>query len=413
MGPLVLFDKSFLQSLSVDESVWFDHFFRSTICPLFYVETLADLEKSIKKGRTPEQEVGIIATKFPERNGTPCLFHRDICISELLGQRVPLDSRIPVGGGRPVKAEGKKGFVYEESPEAIAFHRWQTGEFLEIERESAKSWRESLSQVDLKNLSETFGLGSKKCKSLSDAKDLSTRLLLNPRFQNKLVELSFPIIGVPQNVRGAILKRWLVSGCPPLEYFAPYTLFVMTVEIFFQLAISSNLISSDRSSNRVDISYLFYLPFCHVFTSSDKLHQKCTPFFLRDNQFFEWGIDLKNDLAALNEYYLKYPDSEKQKGLYKFAPDPPKDKKFLVCEIWDRIIPGWRNRRLDKEHSTQNDLKRVKEIKKMTDAPSIKLEEIDVNNEDFEFISIKRSVRKKKGSWWQLPFDLKVDNKGP
>ncbi len=27
MGPIALFDKSFLQSLTVDELVWFDHFF--------------------------------------------------------------------------------------------------------------------------------------------------------------------------------------------------------------------------------------------------------------------------------------------------------------------------------------------------------------------------------------------------
>jgi hypothetical protein len=57
MGPTVIFDKSFLQSLSVDESVWFDHFFYANICPLFYVETLADLEKAVREDRTPEQEV--------------------------------------------------------------------------------------------------------------------------------------------------------------------------------------------------------------------------------------------------------------------------------------------------------------------------------------------------------------------
>ncbi len=42
MGPITLFDKSFLQSLSIDESVWFDNFFYSVICPIFYVETLAE-----------------------------------------------------------------------------------------------------------------------------------------------------------------------------------------------------------------------------------------------------------------------------------------------------------------------------------------------------------------------------------
>ena len=72
MGPTILFDKSFLQSLSLDESVLFDHFFIPVICPLFYVETLADLEKAVRQGRTPEEEVGIIAQKTPEVHGTPC-----------------------------------------------------------------------------------------------------------------------------------------------------------------------------------------------------------------------------------------------------------------------------------------------------------------------------------------------------
>ena len=45
VGPIALFDKSFLQSLSLDESVWFDHFFLPVVSPLFFVETLADLTK--------------------------------------------------------------------------------------------------------------------------------------------------------------------------------------------------------------------------------------------------------------------------------------------------------------------------------------------------------------------------------
>lgn len=50
MGPIALFDKSFLQSLTVDESVWFDHFFLPVVSPLFFVETLADLAKQRKDG---------------------------------------------------------------------------------------------------------------------------------------------------------------------------------------------------------------------------------------------------------------------------------------------------------------------------------------------------------------------------
>lgn len=49
IGPIFLFDKSFLQSLSVDESVWFNNFFICNVCPIFYCETLADLGKSVSQ----------------------------------------------------------------------------------------------------------------------------------------------------------------------------------------------------------------------------------------------------------------------------------------------------------------------------------------------------------------------------
>ena len=49
LGPILIFDKSTLQSLNVDEAVWLDNFFMTNITPLFFIETLADLEKRGKK----------------------------------------------------------------------------------------------------------------------------------------------------------------------------------------------------------------------------------------------------------------------------------------------------------------------------------------------------------------------------
>src|SRR5580692_10986483 len=117
MGPTILFDKSFLQSLSVDESVFFDNFFIPAICPLFYVETLADLEKAVRQGRTPEDEVGIIATKVPEMSSRPLAHHRRLALGNLVGQSVPMDGRIITPGGVPVRFEGKKGVRFEVPPE--------------------------------------------------------------------------------------------------------------------------------------------------------------------------------------------------------------------------------------------------------------------------------------------------------
>lgn len=139
MGPIILFDKSALQSFSVDESVLFDNFFLSNICPIFFVETLADLEKAVQSGRTPEEEVGLIATKTPQIHSYPNMFHRGLCIKNLLGHPITMDGRPLISGGNPVKTKNQSGVVFEEAPEARAFSRWQNGKFLEVERELAKA----------------------------------------------------------------------------------------------------------------------------------------------------------------------------------------------------------------------------------------------------------------------------------
>jgi hypothetical protein len=48
----------------------------------------------------------------------------------------------------------------------------------------------------------------------------------------------------------------------------------------------------------LDAHYLFYLPFCHVFASFDRLHRLLAPLFLRPDQRFLSGDDLKRELAA-------------------------------------------------------------------------------------------------------------------
>lgn len=129
MTPACLFDKSFLQSLSVDESVWFDHHFRPVVCPVFYAETLANLAKEPTDKGPAEQLVGTIAIRFPEKCGSPCADHISLVTHDLLGQPAPMDGRIPLQGGRAVKSGDRQGIAFDESPEALAFSRWQRESF--------------------------------------------------------------------------------------------------------------------------------------------------------------------------------------------------------------------------------------------------------------------------------------------
>ena len=66
-----------------------------------------------------------------------------------------------------------------------------------------------------------------------------------------------------------------------MREFCPYFHYVYSVDLFFNFAVSADLISRVRpkgkADNKVDIAYLYYLPFCMVFTSNDNLHERVVP----------------------------------------------------------------------------------------------------------------------------------------
>lgn len=92
MGPSTLFDKSFLQALSLDEAVWFDHFMMPVVCPIFIVETLGDLFKEGTE-RKGIEDLKYLAEKAPEKDGHPTIAHWKLINRELLGNRITLDYR--------------------------------------------------------------------------------------------------------------------------------------------------------------------------------------------------------------------------------------------------------------------------------------------------------------------------------
>jgi len=146
---MLIFDKSFLQSLNPDEAALLDHFFATCITPLFFVETLADLEKEVRRGRTPEQVVGNLAYKTPDMNSHVSPHHTWMLLSELRGEQdVAMDARMRRADGTVVQLNDQQGLIYRASKEEEAFVRWQRGEFLDLERQIAKEWRKGVSSID-------------------------------------------------------------------------------------------------------------------------------------------------------------------------------------------------------------------------------------------------------------------------
>ena len=194
---------------------------------------------------------------------------------------------------------------------------------------------------------------------------------------------------------------------------APFAAHVVAVELFFQIALASNLISAERKSNRTDIAYLFYLPFCNIFVSSDRLHQNCVPHFLRPNQTFVWGPDLKAGLQRLVGHYLSLPETEKEKGLVGFAPTPPAgDQDGLVGKLWDlHLKRAWRNeRKIDLSPQLRAGLENW--VKELSTLSGITRADAAAALSDPSFVTMNRLCRKKKGSWWQVPRDIKDETDG-
>jgi len=410
MGPIALFDKSFLQSLSLDESVWFDHFFLTNICPLFYIETLADLDKTGLIGRTAAEEVQIIANKFPETSSGPCEQHVDLCIRNLMGFDIPMIGQIPLAHARLVMLDGKLNTYSEESPVAQAFSRWYQGDYLEIEQLFAGEWRQSITDLDLNrrgSLYKSLGIDTKICHTLQEAKELAICVLSSNIEPSRFMTYTLTVLGIPDSYHPKIFSRWVSLGSPSIQEHAPYVAFVVSVELFFEIALDNGLISSRRPSNWIDIAYLFYLPFCMVFISSDSLHRNTVPLFLRDNQEFVWGPDLKASLKEIDIFYSLYPDSEKDKGIHAFAPSPPKSVNTLVSDLWDRHLHTWRERKetsSDEERKIPTDT--ISKFEQIQQAQPFNPDPKKFKTQDIESAAIKRKVRKKKGSWYQIPKDI-------
>jgi hypothetical protein len=414
-GPHLIFDKSALQCLSLDETNWLDNFFYTVITPLFFAETLADLEKELGKGRTPDQVVGSLAIRTPDMHATPCAHHRKIMGGVLYGEKVPLDGRIPRDEGKVVELDGKIGVFYSKSPVEEALERWHHGEFLDVERQIAKQWRRELSGIDhtaaYSYFQNWFLMG--KPKNLAEVKTL-TDAYIDGSPQDGAFKFGLDLLDVNPTRQAEILERWKAAGSPSIREFVPYFRHIFGVDLFFELAIASDHISQVRpagkADNKVDIAYLYYLPFCHIFKSRGNLHKRVVPLFLREDQSFVDAGELKADLQKLDVHYSALPEELKASGFHNFAANPPEDMSFLVTRLWDKHLPSWRKIKENKKPPDKlKDMKIVEEINRIQEMAESGGPVNTAQRPSFEetqFMQIIRNPLRRKGKWLRYSKDL-------
>ena len=415
VGPIIIFDKSTLQGLSTDEACWLDNFYISNITPLFFVETLADLEKQVAKGRAPEQVVGDIATKTPEMGASPNVSHSSLCLANLCGAKVEMRGFPVLARGIQTITGDRRGIIFSEAPEVEALQRWQSGEFLDVERQIARLWRRALSGLDLEAIRGHFKhfFVEGKPKSLKQTKVFVDHVMWRDGRRFSFLRLALELLGVPLDLRPVIVQRWKSLDGPKFPDFAPYAAYVLSVDLFFYFALATDLIGSQRRSNKIDIAYLYYLPFCMVFASNDNLHLRTVPLFLREDQVFIDGLELKQDLKKLDDYYSRLPDEVKQSGIVKFAQHPPADGEYLVTRLWDRFLPRWRKNVAEPIQMSEEAEKRlVKHLNSLEKEAVVDISSEPISVQEADHLIIKRRVPARKGKWRLLPPEVERSQGG-
>jgi hypothetical protein len=410
-----VFDKSALQSFSVDESVWLDRFFMGNITPLFYVETLADLEKRVRDGQTAESAVGLIAAKSPP-GAVPNVHHQTMILQELAGApRLLMDTRPVLSGGVAKRTpDGKLSIDFEGFPEAEALDRWRQGEFLEIERNMARSWRAALASHDVERevaIAANLLPTETKISDLRQLKAIIDQLCL--RADRHFLDLLMEQLDIPPLAHPTIRQRWIDAGSPAdMSAFAPFSTHVFKVNLLYLLGIARGFISGDRASNRADMAYLYYLPFCMVFTSGDGLHKRTVPLFLTGRQRFIRAPDLKAALAELDAHYDVLPDDVKRQGVMRFATYPPCTITNEVTRVWDELMrPDWRQ--IADRHQAElldpgypdRPLESATSINAMHEAatPMADADAAGLGLDDADMVVVRRTMPVRRGKWTMLP----------
>jgi hypothetical protein len=133
-----------------------------------------------------------------------------------------------------------------------------------------------------------------------------------------------------------------------------------------------------------------------VFTSSDRLHAKTVPLFLRADQVFLPGADLKADLKRLDEYFSAQPQEVLEEGMIHF--ELPAGDDYLTTRLWNQFLPGWSKRRGQKKDvnlTKEAEAKLVDEIWQTLRSP----EAPSFDPDDAQFIALQRIYPAKMGKW--------------
>ena len=374
MGPFLLVDKSFIQSLSPEEINILNKHYTVIITPILVKEICANLLKYPEDENLSKQKVSLIAKKAKHFGAKTVCFFGNIFIADLLGARVSLTPMIPRIGGREVVAQdGSKGIVFEESYEDKILRRWARGQFSNEDFEAAKAHYE-LRGYDLASSGRVMANDYPRNASFKSFSDLASQidyiLSVSPD-QWQIIESFISFTNMEPLEKRDVRLRWEACNRPSFNDFSNYAFYCYRLGAIFWVGVTSALIpTSKRDKAIIDYEYIYYLPFVHAFCSSDNFHRDFSLFFLRSNQDFIWGKDLKEDLKEISSFNKNMTKDEQRYYAVNFGHYPPPIPNSITNILWQKHMRPRtpKSGNLSIEMSENKKKKLVDKINSMIDA---------------------------------------------
>ena len=256
----------------------------------------------------------------------------------------------------------------------------------------------------VQSVMEAIGGHWRAPKTLEDAKAMADAIIdfMDPEW---LIRFGLDLLGVVEATE-FVVEEWIFNRRPPIRQHMPYFILMLSINLFFCLVLPTQLLRNVKASHQIDLAYLYYLPFCAIFTSRDNFHVQTVPLFLSPGQTFVHGDELKADLKNLNALYSALPEDVHRTGLAGFARHPPKDAAFFVTRMWDKYMPGWRTMPPPKDvNDPKYDSKKTfEEVKRLTDSPEV-VPHGETDIDEMSYVKVERTIRLSKGRYSRFSED--------
>lgn len=258
----------------------------------------------------------------------------------------------------------------------------------------AEAWRLSSESIDLegmqRNLKDTYSVRI-NLRTLVDTGSFVDELLRTSPPQQLLMWFLHDariILGESEAARIQAFR-----DVPPgsISSILPYTSYCLRAALIFHFGLAFGLVST-RATNRLDLEYFYYAPFCHVFSSGDKFHRKMASLILQERMFVTASV-LKADLADLAKQRTEMEQTSRTKEAREYG--PPSNEASVTHQAWMRTMkPGFKDVAKDIASNLTPEasaalLKKFQQLIK--DKPQSELPSISM--EDCEFIIMQHSVR--------------------